>query len=121
MSWLQKLNESLSIVLKFLAIVFIAVAIIWGGISIYVNITENDNPAGVIKPPDITDAGYIITFKNTGQVIFTDDVVTTNEAGRDIHTVSGYYESNKGKFRFIDSNLVLDEYYFGDIIIQRRS
>ena len=121
MSWLQKINETLSIILKFMAIVFIAVAIFWAGISIYVNITEKDNPAGLLNPPAIADAGYIITFKTTGQAIFTDGIVTFNESGREIHTVSGYYENKKGKFRFNKSTLVLDEYYFGEINIQRRN
>jgi hypothetical protein len=121
MSLSQKINETLSIILKFLAIVFIIVAVFWAGISIYVNITENDNPTGILKPPEIADAGYIIIFKTTGQVIFTDSIVTVNEAAREIYTVSGYYENIKGKFRFNKSTLVLDELYFGDITVKRRN
>jgi len=121
MPWISKTNEVLKLILMVAVISIIAIGVFWLSTSIYVNITENDNDTGLPIFPKVSKAQYLVIIKATGEVLLSNDVKTTlGEKGQEIHTLRGYYQDIKDKYRFVDSVFVLDEWYFGEITIERR-
>ena len=62
-------------------------------------------------------------FKATGNVLLTDSYNTdmrTSDQYDDIHTLYKYWEIRDGKYRLVEADVILDEYYFGDIVITGR-
>ena len=112
--FLQSTNELLSIILKTIVIIVIVIAVFYFGLSIYGNIVE----PGVAKVPTIDKAEYIVHIKTTGQRLFTNDYSVVKDGHYVVH---GYYELKSNKWRWIDTDIPLDEEYFGPIEITRRS
>lgn len=108
-------NDWLSILLKVMAIIALVIGVTWFGISIYGNIKLNSD--GMPDPPKETKAEYEVLVSATGQSFFTDEYDTIAEG---VYELKGYYEIIDGKWKHRDGDLLLDEYYFGDITINRR-
>lgn len=122
MPWLSKSNEILKLILMITIICVIVIGIFWLSTSIYANITENNNDIGLPDFPDIDKAQYLVIIKATGEVLLSNHIKTTlGEKRQEVHCLSGYYQDIRNKYRFVDSEFVLDEWYFGDIVIKRRS
>ena len=115
---MRTINNFLSAVLKFIAIVLAILAILYVGLSVYGNIW-GDKPAGTTpSPPSVTKAEYSFTIKATGQTIYADSYVTINKGE---YYLKDYYRLENGKWRWTDSNLKLNEKYFGPIEVKRRT
>ena len=64
----------------------------------------------------IRDAKYSIYLKATRQYYYTDDI----KIDGDEYTIYGYWEKQNTKYVYRNVDIILDEYYFGDIIIKKR-
>lgn len=115
---MHKLNEFLSIILKSMAIGAISIGVLWFALSIWGNIDE-----GLAKNNDITEmpdppvTAYEVVIAGTNQPLYTDSYTKISDT---VHKLSGYYELNKGKWEYKKTELLLDEFYYGDIIVRRR-
>lgn len=120
----NSLNEWLSVILKIMLICVVALLVIWGGLSVWANVFANSEPGGIPKMPSVSKAQNIVLIKATGQVLLTkkyDQAVSPNNPADMLYTLHGYYEIADSKWRWRESTLALDEYYFGDITVKRRS
>lgn len=70
-----------------------------------------------IKPPDIEKAQYQVYVKATRKIYYTNRYEVIN--GK-IHILHGYYEPRNGKYIYNPSDIMLNAYYFGDVIINKR-
>jgi len=111
----HKINDWLSILLKVMAICAVIIGLTWFGISIYGNV--GGSPSDVPAPPNVSKAQYSFSLKATGQEIYTDEYI---DYGNGQYELDGYYELVSGKWKYRDSTLTLDKYYFGDIAISQR-
>lgn len=115
MSFRGALNEWLSIIIKVGIIAAIVCGGLWVGVSIYGNVVEGKTTE--VRMPEIDKAQYVVTLKATGEKFLTDDWDSSIQGQYIMH---GYYELEDNKWRWHEANLLLDEFYFGDIIISRR-
>jgi len=113
----NQLNAWLSIVLKLIAVAVIIAAVLWFGLSVYGNIVENRGTNAIPEFPGISKAAYQVALTTTGQLLFTDDY---DIVAPGIYSINGYYYLSDGKWHWTKNILEIDEYYFGDIIIERR-
>jgi hypothetical protein len=120
----QTIKDYLHIILLVALITLVSLGAIWIGLSIYANARENDNPSGLPDFPSESKAEYLLLIRTTGQVVFTDDLTTDlrdrGVENDDLYKLNGYWDARDGKYRHNDSVLILDELYFGDIIVERR-
>ena len=114
MGFRQGVNDWLSIILKGMVIFIIIIGVLWLGLSIWGNITEKSAAA---PPPSIDKAPLVFTIVNTGQQILTTDY-SVEADGR--YTLHGFYNLEKGKWKWRNEDLTIDEFYFGEIKIIRR-
>ena len=121
MSFLDTSTKVTKLILMWALILFVGFVLFWVGTSIYANVTENNIDDGLPDFPSIKKAQYQVTVKATGEVLFTDDYDTALGVKGEAHTLHGYWQVKDNKFRYFDHDLVLDEYYFGNIIITRRT
>lgn len=117
------LNAWLSVILKIMLICIAVLLVIWGGLSVWANVFANSGSGGIPKMPSISKAQNIVLIKATGQVLLAkkyDVAVSPNNQADMIYTLHGYYEIANGKWKWRESTLPLDEYYFGSITVKRR-
>lgn len=113
------MNKYLSITIKILIIFFLILAVGWAGTCAYANFFHKDTPQlNTPKMPEIDKAGYTIYMKATRQTILTDD---WQEGRPGIYLIKGYWEVIEDEYKYRDSNLTLNEEYFGEIIIRKRA
>ena len=117
MSFLSRAESWTNIIKNVVIIGGISIAVFFGAISIYANITEDNPGSGPPKPPDISKAAYEVKIVNTGNVIYTDSFEQLAEG---VYTLHGYYEIHDGKYKLRKFDITLDEHFFGDIIIKKR-
>lgn len=111
------IRDWLAIILLGGLICLVALIVVWGVISIYANIAENDNPYALPKFPDIKKAQFTVYFKATGAVLLTNEYDHPTD---NFYILHGYYEMVDNKWRWRDIELPLDEEYFGEITVKRR-
>lgn len=102
-------------ILKILLIVFICIAIFFGGVTIYANWFDNSG-----KPPDLPDvekARYVVYIKANSNVLFTNDYRNDHDG---VYVLDGYWELDDNKYKYREIELWLDEAVFGEIEIKRR-
>ena len=115
MGFRQTVNDSLSIILKIMAIIAITIGVLWFGLSIWGNIAiDNDKSP---DPPKESKAGYEILLHATGQTLYSNKV---SDLGNGRIELNGYYEIEKDKWIYRNIDISLDKYYFGDITVRRR-
>lgn len=120
MSILRNINDTLSAVLKLIFIAVIVLVVCYFGLSIYANVIEN-RVATVPDYPNIDKAQYEVTLRTTGQILLTDEYDHEYSGLSELYTLHGFYQIEKGKWQWYDDDIILDKYYFGDIIVKRRS
>lgn len=84
-----------------------------------------DRQADNLKPPDVEKARYGFLINATNQTVFTNNYEIgyhTNSAGEfdkrfNVYTLTGYYEFSNGKYRWHKTDITLDEFYFGRIML----
>lgn len=116
------LNKGSGLLLKLLAIMLICLAIFYFGLSLYANFTENPNNPHP-EPPPVEKAHYVVTIRNTGERIYTDSYnsePSPNDDSMKCLTLYEYWEVRDGRYMLFKHSLVIDEFYFGSIIIERR-
>ena len=115
---LQNLNNFTSLVIKLIVITAIVLAVGYFGISIWGNISlSRDNTPDM---PSVASAPYEIHIATTGQTMLTKEYVIIRANKPAAYDLDNYYMLKNNKWVLIESKLTLDEYYWGDITIQRR-
>ena len=109
----------LTVVLKLFALVAIILGIAWLGLSIYANFQEY-NFIEIKSEPSIQKAQYEFKIVTTGEVLLTEKFDSVASGDRQKYTLHGYYKIIKDKWKYNDSELTLDENYFGPIEYQIR-
>ena len=118
----DSLDKSLGVIIKLLLIGAISLAIFYLAVSIYANVTENKTPVAA-APPDISKAHYVVTVRNTLEKIYTDNYtlrLSPHDPNCGELTLYNYWEVRDGEYKLFKHQLVLDEFYYGRIIIERR-
>jgi hypothetical protein len=118
MSLTGRINEWSSIILKWVAILFMAGVIFWGAVSIYANVTEGGNSP---KAPAAAEARYGVFLKATGEVLFTNNYDQFISDGCVLYILHGYWELGRSGYDWHDTDLSLNTRYFGDITIEGRT
>ena len=108
MPWLSTTNQSLTLIIKILVIIFMVAAGAWFLISILGNTLLADNP------PDQPDTKFKFLIINTGEYIFTDDYT---EVYRGSYILHGYYELKDNKYRWHEKDLPINDDYFGPVVV----
>ena len=120
---MHKLNELLSIILKFFLIIAVCIGIAWAGISVWANIFPPPVPGELPAMPAMSKAQYVVLLKTTGEVMLTNFYsagVSPKDKSLQLFTLKGFYRNTNNKWRLSKGTLLLDEYYFGDIEIVKR-
>lgn len=102
-------------VMYWFIIVALVVFVAWMILGVLGNCTNIGSDE--VKLPDIDDAGYEFYIKANGRMIFTDEYMIISDG---IYILNGYYELMDNKYKWHDSDLELDEYYFGEIQVTKR-
>lgn len=118
MSTRTAISEWLKIIIYIGIIGIIALALVWGGLSVYANITENDNDSVYPDLPKVKKAEYAVYIKANGNLLLTSNYESPAPG---VYVLNGYYESNGEKWVYRDAILKLNEKTFGEITISRRS
>ena len=116
MTFLESTNAIAKLALKIVILIILLAALMWAVTCAYANIVErlgNDSP----KMPSIDKARYTVTIRSIGETCLTNKYTRLSDARVILH---GYWEIKDNKYQYHDIDLTLDEYYFGDILIERR-
>ena len=109
----------LDVIIRLLAVILIIVGIAWIGISAYANIQEY-NFIEIKNDVSVEKAQYEFKIVTTGEVLLTENFDSVASGDRQKYTLHGYYKVIKDKWKYNDSELTLDENYFGPIEYQIR-
>ena len=118
-SFRDNTKEWLKLILLGLLIFVAIFGILWIGLSIYANFTEN-RAGNIPKAPSISKAQYEFRIKTTGDVLLSHDFDFNESQGYDIYTLHGFYRIVDDKWKFQDTDLSLNEKYWGKIDYRRR-
>jgi hypothetical protein len=113
-SFRDGLDRWLSVILKLAFIVAIVLFVMWMGLSVFANATEN---SGTPKLPSVDKAQYSVFIRATGETLLTDNYDTLGEGSYILH---GVYRITDGKWRYQEADLPVSEEYFGPILLRRR-
>lgn len=94
-------------------VIGLVIGLAYAGTCVYANrsIVGCDSGASV---PAQDKALYRVTITTTGQYLYTNKLTDIDG----VVTLDGYYELRDGKYRHNKSTLVLNEKYFGNIIVE---
>ena len=116
---MHRANEFLTLVIKVMVILVASVAIVYLGISVYGNwalsrvVADGELPAY----PSVSKAQYEVTITTTGATLLVKEYDSPSDG---VYELDGYYLIENDKWVWTDKQLSLDEYYFGEIDIERR-
>ncbi len=116
MTFLDSTNQFAKLALKIVILIILLAALMWVGTCAYANIVErlgNNSP----KMPEIDKARYTVIVRSIGETYLTNKYTKLSDTQYILH---GYWEVKNKKYRFHAIDLLLDEYYFGDILVERR-
>ncbi len=99
---------------KLIVMMIIIIGVCYLGACVFVNFIQTD--IGEYKLPQVDQAQYVISIKNTGNVFFTN----TYEIDGTKVILHGYWEMAKDEFKYRDRDITLDKKVFGEIIIGNR-
>ena len=116
MSFTERFQSWTDIIKNIVIIGGIVLAILWGGLSIYAHVTQN-NPANPYDIPAIEKARYQFLIQNTGRIVYA-NAYDVKSAGS--YTLKGYYSLDGDKYSYYKADLTLSEKYFGKITITDR-
>ena len=106
-------------ILRIILIVVFIGLIAYFGMCVYGNFIEPS--LSDIDLPDTSEAQYSLLVKNTATVILTNDYeVFGEDVGSRTYRLHGYWELIGNDFEYRDSDIVLSEQIFGEIILKRR-
>lgn len=110
-SFRDGLNQWLSIILKLAFIAGIVLFIMWMGLSVFANATENKGL------PSVAKAQHEFFIKATGESLLTDDY---DIVGNGSYILHGFYRLDGGKWRYQKVDFTLNEEYWGTILVRDR-
>lgn len=70
----------------------------------------------VLKFPDVKTAQYVVTVKNTGNVLFT----SSYELYGGVYVLHGYFELVGREYKYRNRDFILDQAIFGKVDIVKR-
>jgi len=73
-----------------------------------------------LEPPSIESACYSVNITVTHSIYYSDKVDIVKLDNGDLVTMHGYWETTKGKYKFRDVILSLNEAVFGPIEVKKR-
>lgn len=90
------------------------------GTCVYANFIVKPD-LGIPGQPDESEAGYSVYVKNTGGLLFTNDIeIHGTVEGSRIIVLHGYWELSGQDFLYRAHDLMLDEKIFGIITVRGR-
>lgn len=120
---LGTIRDFQSVVLLTALIVLVTLGILFMGLSIWANVAENSDITGLPRMPAASKAQYTIELRTTGDVLLTNDydvAESPNNPDMLLYTLNGFYRVENDKWKYDESDIPLDEYYFGEITPNRR-
>ena len=108
-------NAWITLLLKVLLIFAAVVGIAWMGLSLYANFQEY-NFIEIKSEPSVEKAQYEFRIVTTGEVILSQDFDSVVSGDRQKYILHGYFKVDNDKWKYIKSDLILDENYFGEIL-----
>lgn len=118
-SFRDSTNTWLSIVLKLFAIIAIIFSITWIGLSIYANFQETSF-TGVKNEISIEKAKYEFKINTTNEILLTQAFDFIISGDRKEYILHGFYRIVDDKWKYTNSDLSLNENYFGKIYYKLR-
>lgn len=101
-------------IIKIGILLMVIVGVAYVGACVYGNYSPNiTNP---YKIPDADSAKYSVTVKNTGNLLYSNDV---KQEG-DIIIIKGFWELQGQKFVYRDIQFILDREVFGPVTVKER-
>jgi len=118
---LSTIKDFLQIIIL-LALIFIAVTgAFWIGASVWANVSEGNMLGNLPAMP--SQADYSVEITVTGEVLLTpgfDTVTSPYDANKQVYTLHGFYRLLDDKWRWVKDDFPLDEYYWGEIRVEKR-
>jgi len=124
------LRDSLGLTKDFLHVLFllgllvmVVLGVFWFGASIWANVVENKVATGLPKMPAMAKAEYTVIAETTGDVLLTprfDVEKSPNDSAKQLYALHGFYRVVSGKWRYVKDDFVMDEYYWGNITVEKR-
>ena len=110
----------LSTMIKIIILVVMVLFIAWAGLCVYSNwFSEPDT--GLPEMPSAEDAAYGVHIENTGNLLLTNDYEIHGEKeGTRTIILHGFWQISGNNFKFVSSDIILNEAIFGEITIRRR-
>ena len=111
-----------NIIKVILIIVIVGVVAFVVGPCVYYNFIEQPGGLSTNDMPDMEDATHSFRIENTGGLILSSDYEQHGEGvGARIFILHGFWEMRGNKFKYVASDVVLDEKVFGKITVKRRT
>ena len=108
------IDKTIKLIIKAALLLGLVVGLVYFVACVYGNIKAMDrNPRDV---PGVEEALYSVVIKNTGNTLFSNDA----ERQGSIVTLEGFWELGKGKYKYNEGTIPLDEDIFGPITVRRR-
>jgi len=105
--------------IRILLLAGLLMGVAWIGVSVYANLVVFREAAlggADTHVPDVSEARYSVRIMNTGRTLYTDDCVQDGTT----YTLRGYWELGKARYTYHDLTVVLDERYYGPILLRWR-
>lgn len=110
----------LSTIIKVVILVVIVLFIAWVGTCVYSNFIAKPD-TGQLHVPDKDKAAYSVIIQNTRNLLLTNDYEQQGQdVGSRVFILHGFWELQGKEYNYKDTDVLLDEYIFGEIIIRRR-
>ena len=108
------------IIIRILMIILLIGFLSYGAVCVYGNFFSDRGNTETQMPRE-SEARYSLVVKNTATVILTNDFeVFGDEVGSRVYLLHGYWELVGTEFKYYDSDIVLSEQIFGEIILKGR-
>ena len=104
-------------------LIMVALGVFWFGASIWANVAENRVDTGLPKMPAADKAEYSLIVETTGDVLLTprfDVEKSPHDSTMQLYTLRGFYRVVNDKWRYIKDDFSMDEYYWGEITVEKR-
>lgn len=111
----------LSSLIKIIILILLVAVVGFVGLSIWSAACARPG-TGQPEMPCKEDAAYSVYIKNTGGLILTNDYEQHGQVvGSRIFVLHGFWEMRGKDFKFIASDVALDENIFGEIVVKKRT
>lgn len=119
---LSTTKDFLHVILLLMLIAVIGLGVIWFGMSVWANVTEG-NLLGTLPKLPGENADYVAEITVTGEVLLTpgfDTDISPHDPAKQVYILHGFYRLLDDKWRWVKDDFPMDEYYWGEIKIEKR-